>query len=75
MMINPLIQMLMGQLQSKNPQMFQVINQARNNGANAQGILKQMISKASPQQIQSVMQRAEQMGVPTSVLNSIQNSK
>lgn len=46
----------MGQLQNRNPQMFQAINQARNSGnVDARSMLKQMMSKASPQQIQTVM--------------------
>lgn len=65
----------MNQLQSKNPQMFQMINLARNNGTNPEGILKQMIGNSNPQQMQSVIQQARQFGVPDNVLSKIQNLK
>ena len=48
----------MTQLQTKNPQMFNMINQARNNGENPQNILKQMMGNASPEQTQRVFNQA-----------------
>lgn len=63
----------MNQLQMKNPQMFQLINQARNNGANPQGMLKQMIGNGNAQNFQAVMQQAKSMGCPDDVLSQIQN--
>lgn len=65
----------MNQLQSKNPQMFQMINTARNNGANPQDMLKQMVGNVNPQQMQNIMQQAKSMGCPDSVLSQIQNLK
>lgn len=74
-MVNPIMNMMMGQLQSRNPQMFQMINMARNNGTNPQSMLKQMMGKMSPQQMQGVMQQAKSMGCPDNILSQIQNLK
>lgn len=63
----------MNQLQMKNPQMFQLINQARNNGADPQGMLKQMIGNGNAKNFQAVMQQAKSMGCPDVVLSQIQN--
>lgn len=65
----------MGQLQTKNPQMFQQINNLRNNGGNPQDILKQMMGKASPEQMQQVLTQAKNIGVPEDILSQIQNMK
>lgn len=69
----------MSQLQSKNPQMFQMINQAKNNGTNPQNMLKQMMNGTNPEQMQNVMQnvmqQAKQMGCPDSILAQFQNLK
>ena len=63
----------MGQLQARNPQMFQMINQAKNNGGNPQEILKQMLGKSTPEQMQQVLTQAKGMGVPDNILSQIQN--
>ena len=49
----------MGQLQNQNPQMFQMINQARNNGTNPEQFLKQMMGDKTPEQMQQVLKRQE----------------
>lgn len=65
----------MTQLQARNPQMFNMISQARNNGENPQNILKQMMGNATPEQTQRVFNQARNMGVPDSFLNQLQNMK
>lgn len=65
----------MNQLQSKNPQMFQMINTARNNGTNPQDMLKQMMGNVNPQQMQNIMQQAKSMGCPDNILSQMQNLK
>ena len=72
-MENPIMQMMLNQLQMKNPQMFQAINQARNNGINPQNMLKQMIGQSSPQEMQDIIKQAKSMGCPDNILNQIQN--
>ena len=72
-MPNVLLQMMMGQLQTRNPKMFQMIAQAKNSGVNPQDFMKQMIGDVSPEQLQNVFRQAKSMGVPPEILNQIQN--
>lgn len=65
----------MQQLQVKNPQMFQTINQARNSGVNPQQLLKQIMGNSSNEQMQQVLSQAKQFGVPDNVLSQVQNMK
>ena len=65
----------MGQLQNQNPQMFQMLNQAKNNGTNPEQFLKQMMGNKTPEQMQQVLAQAKQMGVPDEVLQKVQNLK
>lgn len=63
----------MQQLQVRNPQVFQKINQAMNSGINPQDFMKQIMGNVSPQEMQNVMTQAKQFGVPDEVLQQIQN--
>lgn len=67
------MQMLMSQLQAKNPQAFQIINNAKNSGANPQEFMKQMMNGVSPEQMQNILSQAKNMGVPDEVLKQVQN--
>ena len=70
-----MLQMLMSQLQARNPQMVQMINQARSSGTNPQDFLKQVMQNSSSSDVQNVLLQAQQMGVPESVLKEVQNIK
>ena len=65
----------MSQLQARNPQMVQMINQARSDGTNPQDFLKQVMQNSSSQDVQNVLLQAQQMGVPEDVLRTVQNIK
>lgn len=65
----------MQQLQTRNPQAFQMLNQARNSGTNPQQFLKQIMSNSNNQDIQQVLQMGRQFGIPDEVLTQIQNMK
>lgn len=65
----------MGQLQAKNPQGYQMINQAMNSGGNPQAMLQQMLGGVSPSQKQQILNQAKSMGIPNDVLTKIQNMK
>ena len=65
----------MSQLQARNPQMVQMINQARNSGTNPQDFLKQVMQNSSSSDVQNVLLQAQQMGVPEDVLRTVQNIK
>ena len=58
-----------------NPQMYQQLNNLKNNGTNPQALIQQMVSQASPQQMQSVLSQAKMLGVPDNILAQIQNMK
>lgn len=72
--VNP-IELLMNQLQGKNPQAFQFINQAMRNGGNPQAILNQIVGNASPEQRQNLIKNAKSFGIPENYLTQIQNMK
>lgn len=66
---------LMGQLQARNPQMASQINQAMQNGANPQKLMKQMMGNIDNSQMQQIMTQARQYGCPDNVLQQLQNMK
>lgn len=72
---NPIVQNLLTQLQSKNPQMFQAVNEAMKSGENPDAFFKQIIGNATPEQRQNLFNQAKTMGVPNDVLNRLQNMK
>lgn len=69
------MKMLMGQLQTRNPQMANQISQAMQNGTNPQSLMKQMMGNMDNNQIQNAMNQAKQFGVPDNILNQMQNMK
>lgn len=69
------MKMLMGQLQTKNPQMASQISQAMNNGVNPQFLMKQMMGNVDNNQMQQIMTQAKQYGVPDNILQQMQNMK
>lgn len=74
-MNNMVMKMLMQQLQTKNPQMANQIQQAMSSGTNPQALMKQMMGNMDNNQIQQVMGQAKQFGVPDNILNQMQNIK
>lgn len=70
-----IMQMLMSKLQTKNPQGYQFINTAMQNGGDPNAILKQMLGNATPEQKQTLITQAKNYGVPESILKQIQNMK
>ena len=73
--MNPIINVAMNMLKSKNPTNFNRINQAMQIGTNPQPLLKQFMKEATPEQIQGVIQQAQQLGCPEQILKQIQNMK
>lgn len=61
----------MNQLQQRNPQMFQVLNQIRTNNGNPMQLFKQLTNKYTPEQMNNLFNRAQQMGVPKEVLDNL----
>ena len=73
--MNFVTQMLMSRLQNKNPQGYQFVNNAMQNGGNPNAILKQMLGNATPEQKQSLITQAKNYGVPENILKQIQDMK
>ena len=69
------MKMLLGQLQTKNPQMASQISNAMQNGANPQALMKQMMGNVDNNQMQSVLSQARILGVPDKILQQIQNTR
>lgn len=67
------IQNLMNQLQQRNPQMFQMLEQVKQNDSNPIDLLKQVTGNYTPQQMQNFYMIAQNMGFPNEVLSEIQN--
>ena len=73
--MTPILNMVMGMLQTRNPQMFQNINQAMASGQNPQELVKQVMGNVSPEQREGIIKNAKQLGCPTEILSQIQNMK
>lgn len=74
-MKNPIMSMLMNQLQGRNPQSYNMVSQMMRNGVNPQSMLKQMMGNVNPNQMQQIFTQAKSLGVPDNILSQIQNFK
>ena len=63
----------MNQLQSKNPQGYQLARNLMNSNGNPQALLQQVMSNATPSQKENLLKQAKNYGVPDNVLSQIQN--
>lgn len=73
--INGIKQNLLTNLQSRNPQGYQFANYLMQNGGNIDPIIRQMLSKITPEQKQQVLNKAKGFGAPDSWLSQLQNLK
>ena len=71
-MQNPIMSMLMNQLQGQS---YNMVSQMMRNGVNPQNMLKQMMGNINPTQMQQVLSQAKSFGVPDNILSQIQNFK
>ena len=65
-----LTQLLMNQLMSKNPKMYQEIQKMQKNGTNPQDYLNQIMKNYSPEQISKFVQYAQGFGITEEQLNN-----
>lgn len=54
-----------------NPQLFQMINQARQNQNNPMELFKQATANYTPQQLDGLFSRAKQMGMPDDFIEQV----
>lgn len=52
-----------------------MLNEVMQNNGNPEAMLHQMMSKATPEQKQSILNQAKSYGVPDKILSQIQNMK
>lgn len=57
--MTPILSLVMGMLQNKNPQMFQNISQAMNSGQNPQELVKQIMGNMNTEQRENVIKQAK----------------
>lgn len=69
--MNQAIQIMLNQLKAKNPQVFQLVEQARVNQNNPIELFKQVTSKYSPEQMTNFYSQAEQMGFSKDLINKL----
>ena len=76
-MMNPISNMMMNQLQmqlkAKNPQAFQMVNQAMQNKNNPMELFKQVTSNFDDKTRNEFFNQAKQMGFSDDLLNQVQN--
>ena len=70
---NIIIQSLMNQLQQRNPQGYQTLQNLMQSKNDPQKILKQMMGNITPEQRQSILSQAKQFGAPDNILSQFQN--
>ena len=75
MNVQPIIAMLMNQLQTRNPKMASEIKQAMESGVNPQDFMKQVMGNVSNSDMQQMLQQASNLGVTNDVLQQFQNMK
>ena len=71
--MNQAIQIMMNQLKARNPQIFQMIEQARINQNNPIEVFKQVTSKYSTEQMDSFYKQAKNMGFSDELINEVKN--
>ena len=72
-MQNQMIMMLLNQLKAKNPQMFQMVEQARKNKNNPIEFFKQVTNDRTPEQMEEFYKRTEQMGFSPDLINQLRD--
>lgn len=73
--MNPVINMLMQRLQKTNPNGYNLINQAMQNGGDPNALLQQVMGKTNAEQRQQILNTARSYGAPDNILSKIQNMK
>ena len=68
-----MMQMLMNQLKVKNPQMYQVISQAKQNKNNPMEMFKEITKEYTPEQFDNLYKQAEQMGFSNELINQLKD--
>jgi len=60
-------------MKAKNPQLFQMVEQARKNNGNPMDMFKEVTKNYKPEQLNSLFDRAKQIGVPEEYITQVKN--
>ena len=61
----------MSQLKARNPQMFNLLNQAQKNQRNPQEMFKEITKGYKPEQMEKIFNQAKQFGIGDDVINKL----
>lgn len=70
-MQNQMMNLLMNQLRARNPQMFNMIDQARKNNNNPEELFKEVTKNYKPEQMEQIFNKAKQFGIGDEVINKL----
>lgn len=73
--VQQVLNMLLKQFQNNNPQVVNEVNQVISSNKNPKDIVLQTISGFSPQQKQTILNQARGLGIPTNIIEQLQNMK
>ena len=65
----------MSNLQQRNPQGYQTIQNLANSNGDPSKALNQVLQNIAPEQRQNILTQAKQFGAPDSILSRLQNIK
>lgn len=68
-----MMNLLQAQYKNKFPGVFNTLESLKSGNTDPMGVLGQITSKFSPEQMQGFMQVAKRFGAPDNLLNQIQN--
>ena len=58
-------------MKARNPQMFQMIEQARQNQSNPEELFKQITKDYKPEQMEKIFNQARQFGIGDELINKL----
>ena len=70
-MQNQLIQMMMNQVRARNPQAFQMLEQARKNNNNPMELFKEITKNYKPEQMEKIFNQAKQFGIGDDIISKL----
>lgn len=70
-MQNQMMNMLMQQIKIRNPQAFQMVEQAQKNNGNPVEMFKEITKGYTPEKMESFYKQVEQMGFPIDLINQL----
>ena len=66
-----MMNLLMNQLRARNPQMFNMIDQARKNNNNPEELFKEITKNYKPEQMEQIFNKAKQFGIGDDIINKL----